>query len=376
MNEFDAMNLALKLAKAEQGFTSPNPPVGAVIFKNNAILGAGATQPYGGPHAEIMALREAGSSATGAAMAVTLEPHSFFGHTPPCTNAIIAAGITKVIIATTDPNPLVSGNGVRQLQNAGITTEVLQQNNSQSAEAQELIAPFRHWLNHKEPMGIAKIAMSMDGKIATSRRESQWITGPESRRAGHLLRQRCDVILIGAQTLLQDDPLLTTRLPDEKELRVRHPVRVVLDSQGRTPATAKMLRPDTPGKTIIAATPATPEIWRETMRNAGAELLILPATVAGRVDISALWQELGKRGCITALIEGGATVLGACFAANLVYRAHIFLAPIVIGGVSALSPVGDPGFAALADAPRFQWSSAEHCGEDIYIFGKKIENYP
>ncbi len=376
MNAFEAMTMALKLAKAEQGFTSPNPPVGAVIFKNTVFLGAGATQPFGGPHAEIMALRAAGSEATGATMAVTLEPHSFFGHTPPCTNAIIAAGITKVIIATTDPNPLVGGNGVRQLQNAGITTEILHPENSQATEAQELIAPFRHWLIHKEPMGIAKIAMSMDGKIATSRGESQWITGPESRRAGHLLRQSCDCIIIGAQTLLQDDPLLTTRLPDEPDLRIRHPIRIVLDSQGRTPATAKMLRPDTPGQTIIAATSAATDSWRDTIRSTGAEPLILPADVTGRVDISALWQELGKRGYLTALIEGGATVLGACFAANLIYRAHIFLAPIVIGGVSALSPVGDPGFAALASAPRFRWAAAERCGEDTYIIGKKIENQP
>ncbi len=363
------MARALALAETARGFSSPNPPVGAVIVDATGIVGEGATRPVGGPHAEIVALHAAGERARNATMYVTLEPHSFHGHTPPCTVAIIAAGIARVVIATLDPNPRVHGEGVAQLRAAGIEVMV----GPGQAAAIRLVAPFAHWLKTGQPMGIAKIAMSLDGKIATRGGESQWITGPAARTAGHRLRQACDVILVGSGTVLADDPLLTTRLPDLDGDRVRHPLRVLLDSRGRVATSARMLTPTTvggaavPGAALVATTAGAPAAWRAALAAQGTEVAVLSADVGGHVDLAALWRLLGARGALTVLIEGGSGVLGAALARNLVQRVVTFIAPRVIGGVAAPGPVGEPGWARLDDALRLRWDLVERVGEDIMV---------
>jgi diaminohydroxyphosphoribosylaminopyrimidine deaminase/5-amino-6-(5-phosphoribosylamino)uracil reductase len=363
-----AMQVALDLARTARGFSSPNPPVGAVIVRDGTIVGQGATQPPGGPHAEIMALRQAGDQARGATLFVTLEPHNFQGRTPPCTDAIIAAGIARVVVAVLDPNPRVAGGGVAQLRAVGIAVEV----GLSAPEAARLVAPFAHWLATHRPLGIAKFACSLDGKIATRTGDARWITGPAARVAGHRLRQASDAIIVGSRTARLDDPLLTTRLSDLPPSQIRHPLRVVVDAHGSVPPTARMLAPDVPGHTLLATTDTAPPAWRAAIAAQGAEVAVFPSDAAGRVDLAALWTELGARGCLTALIEGGGTLLGAALAADLVQRVVAFLAPLLIGGSAAPGAVGDPGSAQLAEAPRLRWIAITPLGEDLMLEGDVI----
>jgi len=364
------MQLAIQLAKTARGFSSPNPSVGAVIVNDGATIGLGATGPVGGPHAEVVAIHMAGELARGATMYVTLEPHSFYGHTPPCTDAIITAGITTVHVATLDPNPKVFQQGVIQLQQAGIHVVV----GEESIAAKELIAPFAHWLGTNTPLATAKMAMSLDGKIATYTGQSQWITGIEARQIGHQLRRSHDAILVGIGTVLADDPLLTTRITGGIEATIWHPLRVIVDSRGRMPSTAAMLAPSTPGHTLIVTTSnSTPE-WRAAMTAAGAEVEITPATATELVDLTALWSVLGTRGCLSVLIEGGSSVLGSAFAAKLVQRVEAFVAPLIIGGNAAIGPVGNPGFATLDTAVRLQWTGYRQVGADIWLSGSVTDS--
>ncbi len=357
------MARALTLAHAARGFSSPNPPGGAVIARDGVLVGEGATQPVGGPHAEVVALRMAGAQAKGATLYVTLEPHGFQGRTPPCTDAIIAAGIARVVVAVIDPNPRVAGDGVAQLRAAGIPVIL----GPGAAAATRLLAPFAHWLTTQQPLGIAKFAISLDGKLATHTGQSQWITGPAARHRAHELRQASDAIIVGSGTALADDPLLTTRLPDLAPDAVRHPLRVVVDGHGRLPPTARMLAPAIPGQTLIATTAASPAPWRAAISATGAEVVVLPTDAAGHVDLPALWATLGARGTLTALVEGGGTLLGAVLAAGLVRRVVAFIAPILIGGTAAPGPFGDPGSTDLAAAPRFRWTTSERVGDDILL---------
>lgn len=365
-----AMQVALALARAAQGFTSPNPPVGAVIVREGAIVGKGATQPPGGPHAEIMALRQAGELARGAIMYVTLEPHNFHGRTPPCTDAIIAAGIARVHVAVLDPNPRVAGGGVAQLRAAGIPVDI----GLGATEAERLVAPFAHWLQYRRPLGIAKFASSLDGKIATRTGDAKWITGPAARAEGHRLRQASDAIIVGSRTAVLDDPLLTTRLDDLPADQLRHPLRVVVDAHGNLPPTARMLAPNVPGHTLIATTDLAPAAWREQIAARGAEIAVFPAAANEHVDLPALWDALGARGCLTALIEGGGTLLGAALSASLVQRVVAFMAPLLIGGSTAPGAVGDPGADRLAETPRLRWVTMRPVGNDIMLEGDIIED--
>lgn len=360
------MALALEWARSARGFSSPNPPVGAVILRNGVVVGAGATQPVGGPHAEVVALQTAGEAARGATIYVTLEPHSFHGHTPPCTDAIIAAGITRAVVATMDPNPHVAGDGLEQLRTAGIEVDV----GLCATEANHLVAPFAHWLITKQPLGIAKFAMSLDGKVATRAGASQWISGLAARHLAHELRQASDAIIVGSGTALADDPLLTTRLPELPADRMRHPLRVVVDGRGRLSPQAKMLAPDVPGHTLVATNAMSAVTWREAIAATGAEVAVLPDNSGSSVDLVALWNLLGERGCLTAIIEGGSALLGAVLTAGLVQRVSAFIAPMIIGGVRAPSPFGGDGFRTLADASRFRWTALRRIGDDVLLEGE------
>ncbi len=336
--------------------------VGAVLVRDGEVVGEGYHQRAGTPHAEVHALRAAGERARGATLYVNLEPCAHYGRTPPCVEALIAAGVAEVHIAMLDPNPLVNGKGRARLEAAGIRTVL----GECAEEAAELNEAFVTWVMRGRPFVIAKYAASLDGKIATRTGDSRWITGEQARLRVHEWRDAVDAVAVGANTVLLDDPLLTTRLPDRE---VRHPLRIVVDSRGRVPLSARCFDPALPGRTVVAATAAFPAEKRAALAERGIEVLILPADGEGLVHLGALLAELGRREVTSLLVEGGGTLLGAFFRARLVDRVLAFLAPIVIGGRDAPGPVEGEGVERLSEAPRLERVRVERLGEDILLSG-------
>lgn len=360
------MDLALAQARRASGRTAPNPAVGAVLVRGNDILGQGATEPPPGRHAEIVALDEAGEAARGAELFVTLEPCSLHGRTPPCVDALIAAGVRRVVIGTFDPNPAVNGAGARALSEAGSTVDV----GCRAIQAREQIAGFATRLRLGRPRVTAKYAMTLDGKIATRTGHARWISSPESRADGHLVRDRIDAILVGVGTVLADDPQLTTRLPAEQcgYGGPHSPLRVILDSRLRTPPSTKLLASETPGCTRIYATEAAEPERRAALEQAGATVVILPA-VDGQVDPAAVLADLGTLGMNDLLIEGGSAVHGAFIDAGLVDRVQVYVAPLIVGGASAPGPVGGAGVATMPEAWRLTNITTRQVGPDLVIEG-------
>ena len=356
------MDLALSEARQALGSTSPNPAVGAVLVKERVVVGQGFTQPPGSAHAEVMALRGAGERARGATLYVTLEPCCHFGRTPPCTGAIIEAGIAEVHMATLDPNPLVAGKGKAALEQAGIRTYL----GEHKEEAEELNEAYIKHITSGLPLVTAKFALSLDGKLATRSRDSRWITGTEARERVHQLRSQVDAIMVGVGTVLSDDPQLTARPGGARA--ERQPKRIVVDSRGNTPPTARMLRE--PGVTIIAATALAAPDWKATMEQAGAEAIDLPSR-AGGVDLAALMKVLGQRGVISLLVEGGGTLLGSLFSEGLVDKVCAFIAPTIIGGKEAVG-IGGPGVERMTEAQRLTRVRVERLGDDILVIGYLI----
>lgn len=356
------MRRALELAARARGRTSPNPMVGAVVVRQGQVVGEGYHQRAGTPHAEVHALREAGELARGATLYVSLEPCNHHGRTPPCTEALIAAGVAEVRMAMLDPNPIVNGGGRARLEAAGVRTVV----GECEAEARELNEVFLTYITAGRPFVIAKFGASLDGKIATRTGESRWITGEVARQRAHEVRDTVDAILVGATTVVVDNPLLTTRLPGRD---VRHPLRVVLDSRGRAPLEAHVFDPNLPGKTLLATTAAFPAERRPALEGRGVEVLSLPSDEHGRVDLGALVRALGQRQVTSLLVEGGGTVLEACFRARLVDKVLAFLSPVIIGGREAPSAVSGEGIARLADAPHLERVRVEWVGEDLLVSG-------
>ncbi|MDD4170166.1 MAG: bifunctional diaminohydroxyphosphoribosylaminopyrimidine deaminase/5-amino-6-(5-phosphoribosylamino)uracil reductase RibD [Desulfotomaculaceae bacterium] len=354
------MKIALELAARARGRTSPNPMVGAVVVKDDRVIGRGYHVRAGNPHAEVIALKEAGKDAAGAALYVTLEPCCHHGRTGPCTEAIIAAGITKVVIAMADPNPLVSGGGIWRLQKVGL--KVVQ--GVMEVEALELNEVFLKYITAGRPFVVAKAAMSLDGKIATSTGQSKWITGPEARSCGHQLRDWYDAILVGIGTVLADNPSLTTRLPAGGG---RDPVRVVLDSQARTPLNATMLTQRSAAPTLIATTAGAPAKRLEALRQVGAQILVVNDGV--RVDLAELMKLLAQREITSILIEGGAAVHGSALAAKIVDKAVWFIAPKIIGGRDAPGPVGGMGASDLSAAVGLERVKVDLLGPDLCVEG-------
>ena len=360
------MDLALDQARNAAGRTAPNPAVGAVIVRGNEVLARGATQPPPGRHAEIVALDEAGEAARGAELFVTLEPCTHYGKTPPCDDAIIAAGVRRVVIATLDPNPLVNGAGARRLAEAGITVDV----GCRRTPAQQQIAGFLTRLRLQRPRVIAKYAMTLDGKIATRTGHARWISSPESRADAHSVRDRVDAIIVGVGTVLADDPQLTTRLPDEAcgYGGPHHPLRVILDSHLRTPPSATMLSADTPGSTrIYAAHGARPE-RRAALEVAGATIVEVAAH-AGRVEPAAVLADLAELGINDVLVEGGGGIHGAFIEAGLVDRLQVYIAPLLVGGQAAPGPVAGSGVGTMPEAHRLQNVTMRQVGPDLLIEG-------
>jgi diaminohydroxyphosphoribosylaminopyrimidine deaminase/5-amino-6-(5-phosphoribosylamino)uracil reductase len=325
-------------------------------------VGEGYHRRAGAAHAEVEAIQAAGDAARGATLYVTLEPCNHLGRTPPCTEAIINAGVNRVFYAVADPNPRVAGGGHRRLVETGLEVT----GGLCAAEARYLNRFFFHYIATNQPYVIAKFAASLDGKIATRTGHSQWISGPAAREQSHRLRHLCDAILIGAGTALADDPQLTTRLPQSK---VRHPLRIVLDSRGRVPLSARLFQTDLPGQTLVATTAAMPCTCRDALRQQGVTTLKLPATPAGRVELSALLQKLGQWQITSLLVEGGGQTLGAFFDVGLVNEVWAFLAPLIIGGQAAPGPVAGHGPATLAEAFRLHQPSVETVGDDFLLRG-------
>lgn len=412
MSDERYMKLALRLAARGAGWVSPNPMVGAVVVRQGEIVGRGWHRQYGGPHAEVEALTAAGDRARGATLYVTLEPCNHEGLTPPCTQAVLAAGISRVVIAMADPNPRVTGGGAAFLaaQGVAITLGVLEE------EARRLNEAWLKWVTTGIPFVIAKAACSLDGRIATVTGESQWLTGVAARTFGHRLRHECDAVLVGVGTVLADDPQLTARLGGRPRggaqeaktsppspaptpeglgmacilpasasapglplatgsrqtglrLQAKDPLRIVLDSQLRIPLTARVLHLDSPAPTLIATTPQAPAERVEALRQAGAEVLILPED-RGRVALRPLLERLGKRKVTSVLVEGGSETLGSFFDARLVDRFYFFYAPKILGGKEGYPMIAGEGVRHLAEAHLARDLTVRRLGPDLLLTGR------
>lgn len=355
------LNRALTLARQALGSTSPNPAVGAVIARDGEIVGEGYTLPPGQRHAEIGALEQAGDRAKGATLYTTLEPCCHYGRTPPCTDAIIAAGIRQVVTAAIDPNPQVAGQGIAALQAAGIEATI-----SEIDGVTELYEAFAKHITTGLPFVTAKFAMSLDGKIATYSGDSQWITGPLARERVQQLRRESDAIMVGINTLLADDPLLTAR-DESGQPRPIQPLRIVLDSHCRTSPAARLLKE--PGRTLIATSTDAPPDAAKRLQQAGAEVLHLPEDSAGMVAIDQLLAELGRRGIVSLMVEGGGITLGTLFDTALVDKVYVFIAPVIIGGRQAASPIAGHGVARMSEAWPVTQTHIQQIGPDWLITG-------
>ncbi len=359
MQDEDYMREALRIARNATGRTSPNPLVGAVIVRDGIIVAEGWHREAGTPHAEIHALRMAGELAKGATLYVTLEPCSHFGRTGPCSEAVIRAGIRRVVVGMQDPNPKVSGGGIARLRDAGIEVVcgVLED------EARQLNEPFLKWITTGLPLVAMKVGMTLDGKIATAAGKSRWITNEASRLRTHELRNVYDGILVGIGTVLADHPSLTTRLPDRTG---RNPVRIVVDSQARIPLDTTLLT-DGAAKTLIAVTEQAAPERVEALRKAGAEVIFCGA--GPEVDLRLLMRELGRRDILSVLVEGGGTLHFSMLQEGLVDKVYAFIAPKLVGGRTALTAVEGEGFTELSDAVELEQVRTELLDGDVLLTG-------
>ncbi|MET0534730.1 MAG: bifunctional diaminohydroxyphosphoribosylaminopyrimidine deaminase/5-amino-6-(5-phosphoribosylamino)uracil reductase RibD [Steroidobacter sp.] len=348
------MRRAIELAGLGRHTTQPNPCVGCVITQGERIVGEGWHRKWGEPHAEVLALRAAGEAAKGATVYVTLEPHSYQGRTPPCTDALIRAGVSRVVSGVLDANPKVSGDGVRQLQAAGIAAEV----GLLADEARELNLGFEKRMQTGLPRVIVKSAISLDGRIALANGESKWITGEAARADVQRLRARMSAVLTGIETVLADDPQLNVRDP-AIDMYGRQPLRVVLDSKLRMPATARML--SLPGETlIVSATAAT----RSPL--ASAELVTVASDEHGRVDLHSVMQELGRRLCNDVLVEAGPTLVGRVLHLGLADELIVYIAPTLLGP-DARPMAQLPLLTQLSQAQRYTLHSHDRIGDDVRL---------
>ncbi|MFS0653917.1 bifunctional diaminohydroxyphosphoribosylaminopyrimidine deaminase/5-amino-6-(5-phosphoribosylamino)uracil reductase RibD [Bacillus sp. 179-C3.3 HS] len=354
------MKLALENAKAMRGQTSPNPLVGAVIVKDHEIVGVGAHMKSGEPHAEIHALKMAGEKAKGATIYVTLEPCSHHGRTGPCAEALVKAGVETVVVAALDPNPLVAGRGIAILKDAGIQviTGVCEQESILMNEV------FNHFITKKTPFVTLKTGITLDGKIASATSDSKWITSETSRYDAHHIRSINDAILVGAQTIIHDDPSLTARIPNG-----HHPIRVVLDSKLSTPLTAKVVT-DQIAPTWIFTTKQADEEKRAALEAAGVNVFMTSGD--NRVLLQDVMHKLGEQNVSSLMIEGGGQVNASFLEQQLVDKLVIYMAPKLIGGKLAPSFFGGEGILLMSDAIELDDLSIEQLGKDIKITGYPV----
>ena len=357
MDDARHMKAALALARRGLGSVWPNPTVGCVLVKQGRIVGRGWTQPGGRPHGETEALERAGAAARGAIAYVSLEPCCHWGKTPPCTDALIAAGVSRVIVPIEDPDPRVSGRGIATLREAGIEVAT----GLCADEAAEVNAGFFLRLRQGRPLVTLKLASTLDGQLALASGESRWITGELARDRAHLLRASHDAVMIGSNTVLADDPLLTCRLPG---LDDKSPVRIIVDGRLRVPLTARVVAEASHVPTWFVTLRHGDTARREAFRSCGVELIEVPATPDHVIDMAAAFHELGRRGLTRVLVEGGATLAAVLLRAGLVDRLAWFRAPSLIGGdgIQAVAPLS---LGSLADIPRFERIDVEAVGEDV-----------
>ncbi|MEA3222710.1 MAG: bifunctional diaminohydroxyphosphoribosylaminopyrimidine deaminase/5-amino-6-(5-phosphoribosylamino)uracil reductase RibD [Thermodesulfobacteriota bacterium] len=342
------MRQAIDLAKKGLGRTAPNPPVGAMIVRNSQVVGEGFHPKAGLPHAEIYALRQAGEKARGATMYVTLEPCSHFGKTPPCTDAIIRAGIKKVVIGAIDPNPIVAGQGIESLKSHGIEVKL----GVASQEAVDLIMWYEKWIKKKQPYVILKVAMTMDGRIATSKGDSKWITSEKSREMVHGLRDKVDAVLVGIGTVLTDDPRLTCRISGG-----RNPLRIIIDKDFIIPQGARCL-----GERCLIFTSKDPGIRTDIINT---KVVQLPLDPSGRLSWDGILGHLGKLGLHAVMIEGGGRINTSVVVSGKVDKLMVFVAPrLLVGGIPAMDGVSPD---AIKDAIPLKIYDMQRLDDDILI---------
>lgn len=356
MTDSEYMALAIDLAKQTTGQTSPNPVVGAVLVKDNEMIGMGAHLKAGEPHAEVHAIKMAGEKVKDATLYVTLEPCSHYGKTPPCSDLVIQSHIQRVVIASVDPNPLVAGQGIKKLREAGIEVEV----GLLREQADNLNQTFFHFISTKQPFVTLKSATSLDGKIATVTGESQWITGDEARRDVHRYRHEHDAILVGVGTVIQDNPGLTTRLPGGG----KNPIRIILDSHLRTPLNAAVVNDGLAETWIITA--QTPQKATLSPFLSKKNVKVIPMEQPG-IEIPLLLDLLGQKGITSLFVEGGSKVNGSFIQSHLVNQIIMYIAPKIIGGALAPTAIGGEGFKQINDVMPLTIKSVEPIGEDLKI---------
>lgn len=360
------MRQAIRLAEKGLGKTSPNPMVGAVVVSKGRIVGQAYHHAAGQPHAEVLALSQAGTRATGATLYVTLEPCSHLKkRTPPCAPAVIQSGVHRVVVAAVDPNPLVKGKGIAQLRRAGLEVTV----GVARREAEELNRAYNHWVRTKRPYVILKAGMTLDGQIATAGGESKWITGRQSRREVHQLRSAVDAVIVGIGTVLHDDPSLTARKPPRlTALAANQPCRIVIDSRLRVPHSAKILTRQHQAKTLVVTADAAPKARLRALEKLGIEVLVLPGE-RGRVSLKRLLASLGQRGMISVIVEGGGELNAAFLKAKLVNHVRLYVAPILLGGVQSTGVIGGASPRRLADAWKLERVRTRSLGTDLVVEG-------
>ena len=350
------MEHALELAARGTGRTRPNPLVGAVLVKDGAIIGEGWHEYFGGPHAEVNAFANCKTDPKGATLYVTLEPCCHYGKTPPCTDLIISKDIDRVVIAMTDPNPLVSGKGIRRLRDAGIfvTTGIMEK------EAKKLNEIFMKFITQKKPFVLYKSAMSMDGKTACHTGESQWISSEESRDETHALRGIYASVMVGAGTVKSDNPRLTARMEGMED-----PIRIIIDGKLSSPTTAQVFQ--NPGRVIVLTTSAAePEKLKE-LQDLGVEIICADGDTEGMVNLESAMTGLAVNGIDSILLEGGAETAASAFQAGIVDKVRFYMAPLLIGGKNAPGSLGGIGADTLSDAIILENIHTERSGEDLVI---------
>lgn len=353
------MSEAIRLAEMGRGLVEPNPLVGAVVVRDNKIIGRGYHEAFGERHAEVNAINDAGAECSGAELYVTLEPCSHFGKTPPCVEAIKEAGIKLVSFAMYDPNPVTSKVGAGLLRKAGIEVR----EGALGSDAARLNAPFIKLMGRKLPYVTAKWAMTLDGKIATHTGDSRWISSPESRAYAHGIRGNMDAIMIGIGTAIADDPLLTCRV-DARRIATR----IIVDNNAALPLNSQLINTIKDAGVIVATTPNASADKVDRLRDCGCDIIIVNTT-NGLVGLRQLLEELGRRQYTNILVEGGSRILGSLFDDNLIDKALIFVAPKIIGDKDAISPVSGEGLASISQTIQIDDIKVTQFERDIAIEG-------
>lgn len=353
------MGLAINLARKGIGKVNPNPMVGAVIVKNNKIVGTGYHEKYGGKHAEINAIENASENLNGSTMYVNLEPCSHFGKTPPCVDKIIENKINKVVIASVDPNPLVQGKGVKKLRDAGIEVKV----GVLDEENKKLNEVFLKYIKNKKPFVVMKVAMSLDGKISTTTGQSKWISCDESRRYVHKLRSEVMSILVGINTVIKDNPMLDCRLENGK-----NPIRIIVDTTLKIPIDSKIVSSSKSIRTIVVTTKHANRNVMNLLEDKGVEILTVNLK-NNLVNLKEMINKLGELNIDSILIEGGSSLNYSAINENIVDKVQVYVAPIILGGESSKTPIGGQGVADIKEAFKLDKLEYKQVGSDILIEG-------